>query len=188
MAKATGANPALVLTVGHSTHALEQFLALLARHDVRALADVRRFPGSRAFPQFNRESLSEALREAGVEYHWLEVLGGRRHKGPKGAPSPNAGLRNPSFRNYADYMLTDEFRQGVDDLLAVAGAWRTAMMCAEAVYWRCHRRLVSDVLTARGVAVAHIMPGGELRPHQLTPGAVVTGDTVRYPGEPSFFS
>jgi uncharacterized protein (DUF488 family) len=177
--------PPAVLTVGHSNHPLGRFLALLARHEVEALADIRRFPGSRKHPHFNRDSLAAALQKAGIEYHWLEALGGRRPKGLD--ESPNQGLENQSFRNYAGYMLTDEFRQGVENLLEVARRKRTVLMCAEGLFWQCHRRLVSDFLIANGVAVEHIMPSGELRPHTLTKGAVIEGGQVTYPGERSLF-
>jgi uncharacterized protein (DUF488 family) len=175
-----------LFTVGHSNHPLERFLALLARHGVEALADIRRFPGSRKHPHFNRDSLAAALPKSGVEYHWLEALGGRRPK--QRDESPNVGLENEGFRNYADYMLTDEFRQGVEKLLEIAGRKRTAILCAEGLFWQCHRRLVSDFLTASGVTVQHIMPGGELRPHTLTSGAAVESGRVTYPGEKSLFT
>ena len=174
------------LTIGHSNHPLDRFLALLARHGVEALVDIRRFPGSRKHPHFNRDSLAAALPKSGVEYHWLEALGGRRHK--QRDESPNMGLGNEGFRNYADYMLTDEFRGGVEKLLEVARRKRTAIMCAEGLFWQCHRRLVSDFLVAKGVAVQHIMPSGELRPHKLTTGAVIDSRRVTYPGEKSLFT
>jgi uncharacterized protein (DUF488 family) len=175
-----------LFTVGHSTHPLERFLALLARHGVEALADVRRFPGSRKHPHFNRDNLAAALPKSGVEYHWLEALGGRRPK--QRDESPNRGLENEGFRNYADYMLTDEFRAGVEQLLEIARRKRTALMCAEGLFWRCHRRLVSDFLTAKGIEVQHILPSGELRPHTLTDGALIDGGRVAYPGERSLFT
>jgi uncharacterized protein (DUF488 family) len=178
--------PAAVLTVGHSNHPLDRFLTLLAQHGVEAVADIRRFPGSRKHPHFNRDNLAAALPESGVEYRWLEALGGRRHK--RRDDSPNRGLENAGFRNYADYMLTGEFREGVEKLLEVARQKRTAIMCAEGLFWQCHRRLVSDFLAANGLTVQHIMPGGELRPHKLTAGAVVEGGRVTYPGEKSLFA
>ena len=178
--------PPVVLTIGHSNHPLDRFLALLARHEVEALVDIRRFPGSRKHPHFNRDNLAAALTKSCLEYHWLEVLGGRRHK--RGDESPNLGLENKGFRNYADYMLTDEFREGVEKLLEIARQKRTAIMCAEGLFWRCHRRLVSDFLAANGVTVQHIMPGGELRPHKLTDAAVVENRQVTYPGERSLFA
>ena len=175
-----------LFTIGHSNHPLDRFLTLLAHHGVEALVDIRRFPGSRKHPHFKRETLAAALPKSGVEYHWLEALGGRRHK--RRDDSPNRGLENEGFRNYADYMLTDEFREGVKKLLEIARQKRTAIMCAEGLFWQCHRRLVSDFLRANGVTVQHIMPTGELRPHKLTDGAVVEGGRVTYPGERSLFA
>jgi hypothetical protein len=175
-----------LFTIGHSNHPLERFLALLARHGVEALVDIRRFPGSRKHPHFSRDNLAAALPKAGVDYHWLEALGGRRHG--RRDDSPNRGLGNEGFRNYADYMLSDEFREGVEKLLEIARRKRTAIMCAEGLFWQCHRRLVSDFLVANGVTVQHIMPGGELRPHKLTTGAVIEGERVTYPGEKSLFT
>jgi uncharacterized protein (DUF488 family) len=175
-----------LFTIGHSNHPLDRFLALLAQHEVAALVDIRRFPGSRKYPHFNQDNLAEALQEANVEYRWIEALGGRRHKQTQ--DSLNPGLRNQSFRNYADYMLKEEFRQGVDTLLKLARRKRTAFMCAEGLFWQCHRRLVSDFLIANGATVQHIMPNGELRPHTLTDGAVIESGRVTYPGENSLFT
>lgn len=172
--------PPRLFTIGHSTHPLERLLVLLARHHVEVVADIRRFPGSRKYPQFNRDGLATALPGAGVEYHWLAALGGRRGKATDG-PSANLGLRNESFRNYADYMHTARFREGVRELLAVAGERPTALMCSEGVFWRCHRRLVADYLLANGITVRHIMPSGELRPHTLTEGARVEAGVLTYP-------
>jgi uncharacterized protein (DUF488 family) len=168
--------PPAVLTIGHSNHPLEPFLALLAQHEVEALVDIRRFPGSRKHPPFSRDNLAAALPKSGVEYHWLEALGGRRHQ--QRDESPNRGLKNKGFRSYADYMGTDQFREGVKTLLEVARRKRTAIMCAEGLFWQCHRRLVSDFLIANGVTVQHIMPTGEMRPHTLTSGAVIEGGRV----------
>jgi uncharacterized protein (DUF488 family) len=176
-----------LLTIGHSSHSLEQFLALLRQHDVQALVDIRRFPGSRTFPHFNRERLAPAVGESGIEYHWLESLGGRRSKRASDTASPNAGLRNASFRHYADYMLTDEFRAGFEQLEQIAAEKRTTIMCSESVFWRCHRRLVSDYVTALGGAVRHIFPNGEVRPHALTAGAKLSDGSVIYPSEPGLF-
>jgi uncharacterized protein (DUF488 family) len=178
--------PKELFTVGHSNHALDRFLALLAQHEVEALMDIRRFPSSRKHPHFNQENLALVLREAGVEYRWIESLGGRRRK-EKDA-SINLGLQNTGFRNYADYMLTESFQEGVEHLLEVAKRKRTAVMCAEGLFWQCHRRLVSDFLVANGVTVQHIMPSGELRPHSLTEGAKVEDGAVTYPSEPSLFA
>jgi uncharacterized protein (DUF488 family) len=173
-------------TLGHSNHPLERFLALLAQHGIEALVNIRRFPGSRKHPHFNRDDLAAALPKSGVAYRWLEALGGRRHQ--QQDDSPNLGLANQGFRNYADYMLTDEFRSAVEQLLETARQKRTAIMCAEGLFWQCHRRLVSDFLEGNGVMVRHIMPSGELRSHTLTTGAEVEGGRVTYPGEKSLFN
>ena len=173
-----------LFTIGHSNHPQERFLALLAQHGVEALVDIRRFPGSRKHPHLHRDKLAAALQKSGVEYHWLEALGGRRHK--QRDESPNLGLENRGFRNYADYMLTDGFREGVEKLLEVARRKRTAILCAEGLFWRCHRRLLSDFLAAK--RVQHIMPSGELRLYNLTSGAVIEGGRVTYPGEKSLFT
>ena len=174
-----------LFTIGYSTHPLERFLALLAQHGVEALVDIRRFPGSRKFPQFNQDDLASALQQAGIEYHWLESLGGRRGKKRDGSSPFNLGLHNAGLRNYADYMLTQEFHEGVTRLLEVARRRRTTLMCAESLFWRCHRRLVSDYLVANGETIQHIMPTGELRPHALTTGVVIEDGRVTYPGEKS---
>lgn len=174
-----------IFTIGHSNHPLDRFLTLLAQHEIKALVDIRRFPGSRKHPHFNQESLTAALQEAGIECRWIEALGGRRHK--QQDDSPNLGLRNEGFRNYADYMLTAEFREGVNELLTLAKKKRTAFMCAEGLFWQCHRRLVSDFLLTNGITVQHIMPNGELRPHTLTEGAKIGDGKVTYPGEKTLF-
>lgn len=176
-----------VFTIGHSNQPLDRFLSLLARHRIKALVDIRRFPSSKKFPHFNQSNLEAALHEAGIEYHWIEALGGRRHHAPSDL-SPNMGLQNEGFRNYADYMLTDEFQHAIKELLKIARRKRTVIMCAEALFWRCHRRLVSDFLIAIGGAVQHIMPNGDLRPHQVTEGAIIKYKTVMYPGEKTLFS
>jgi uncharacterized protein (DUF488 family) len=170
-----------VFSMGHSNHPLDRLLGLLAQHRIEALVDIRRFPGSKKFPYLSQNNLAATLREAGIEYHWIEGLGGRRRSTNAETASPNLGLRNEGFRNYADYMLTEVFRQAVERLLAIAGRKRTTMMCAEAVYWRCHRRLVSDFLVTQNVAVRHIFPNGEVRPHTLTEGVRVEQGMVTYP-------
>lgn len=162
-------------------------MALLQRHEIKAVADIRRFAGSRKWPHFNREPLATALREHGIEYHWLESLGGRRKKQSNSGSSPNWGLHNESFRNYADYMLTGEFRHGITELLEIARRRRTTIMCAESVFWRCHRRLVSDYLIAQGVTVQDIFPNGETKPHDRTKGAKADSGQVTYPPEKSLF-
>ena len=172
--------PPKLFTIGHSTHSLDRFLALLASHGIEVLADIRRFPGSRSFPHFNQDKLASTLPKAGIEYRWIEALGGRRHKEANGS-SKNLGLRNESFRNYADYMLTESFQDGVKQLLSIAQERPTAFMCSESVFWRCHRRLVSDFLLVHGIIVQHIMPSGELQPHTLTAGARVEAGELTYP-------
>ena len=175
-----------LFTIGHSNHSQEEFLELLEQNGIEAVADIRRFPGSRKYPHFNRNELSRALEEAGIEYLWIEELGGRRPKA-KDFDSPNTGLRNESFRNYADYMLTEPFRQGIEKLSAIAGVKRTAILCAESVFWRCHRRLVSDYVLAQGGTVQHIFPSGEAKPHSLTAEVRVVNGTLTYPGEKTLF-
>ena len=123
-----------VFTIGHSSHPNERFIALLKQHEVESVVDIRRFPASRKFPHFNREQLQASLNAAGIDYYWFEALGGRRSRGKDDPPSPNLGLRNESFRNYADYMLTADFQQAVENLLQIAAAGRTTIMCAEAMF------------------------------------------------------
>jgi len=172
-----------IFTIGHSNRSWEDFAALLTEFGIDAVVDVRRYPTSRKFPHFNREAMRRALLEMGIEYHWFESLGGRRH-GAANADSPNAGLSSPAFRNYADYMLTENFTHAVDKLLEIANRKRTAVMCAERFYWRCHRRLLCDYLTSRGIEVVHIIDSGNSRPHKLTPNAVLgEGGGVTYPAE-----
>jgi uncharacterized protein (DUF488 family) len=175
-----------LFTIGHSNHPLDRFLTLLSQHRIVALADIRRFPGSRKHPHFNQKTLATALQDSGVEYHWFEALGGRRRK--QQGESANIGLRNEGFRNYADYMLTEEFQEGVADLLRVAKQKRTALMCAEGLFWQCHRRLVSDFLLANGLTVQHIMPNGKLHRHTLTEDGKMAEGKVTYPGENLLFT
>lgn len=175
-----------LFTIGHSNHSTEQLVDLLKAHQIKVLVDIRRFPDSRKLPHFNRESIAAALKENGIDYEWIEELGERRPK-RKGFDSPNTGLRNDSFRNYADYMLTDEFLLGMNKLEGIAGAKRTAILCAESVFWRCHRRLVSDFVVANGGTVQHIFPNGEVKPHELTEGARVDEGAVTYPGQKTLF-
>lgn len=170
--------PPTALTVGHSTRELEEFARLLQAHGVTRVVDVRTVPRSRHNPQFNRETLPDALRSYGIDYVHLPALGGLRR--PR-ANSPNAGWRNLSFRGYADYMATPEFAAGIAHLLALAAEKRTAVMCAEAVPWRCHRSLIADALIARGVAVEDIFSAARREPHRLTPFARIEGTRVTYP-------
>lgn len=167
-----------IYTIGHSTRALEELVVLLREHGIRRLADIRRFPGSRRHPHFSREALERSLPERGIEYVHLPELGGRRK--PSG-DSPNTALRNEQFRAYADHMTTREFREAVERLLAFEG--RTAVMCAEAVPWRCHRNLLSDDLLRRGVEVVHILGRGEAKRHEMSADARVDGDRVIYAAE-----
>ena len=162
-----------LLTVGHSTHPLEDFLALLREADVVALADVRRHPGSRRHPQFGREALESALAQAGVAYRHLPELGGRRAPAPD---SGNDGWRVVAFRAYADHLRSKEFAEGRAKLEAFAREHRTAVMCAEAPWWRCHRRLIADVFMLAGHDVRHLMPDGRLIAHQPPPFAVRADD------------
>jgi uncharacterized protein (DUF488 family) len=167
-----------IFSIGHSTRSIGEFLGLLGANGVRTLADIRTVPGSRYNPQFGREALECALGEIG--YIHLPKLGGLRHTR---LDSPNLAWRNESFRGFADYMLSEEFAEGIQRLLDLsAKAGPLAIMCAEAVPWRCHRSLVSDALLARGVRVRHILGQGATRPHELTPFAEVHGEQVRYPG------
>ncbi len=172
---------ARIWTVGHSTHSLDEFIRLLHMHGVQQLADVRTVPRSRHNPQFNRETLPDALTAAGISYVHLPKLGGLRH--PR-KDSPNDGWRNDSFRGYADYMQTPEFAGAMDELIGLAGTEPLVIMCAEAVPWRCHRSLISDALFARGIVAEHIMGGTRRDPHTLTSFAVVRGPHVLYPAVP----
>lgn len=167
-----------VWTIGHSTRTWETFLALLRENGIRLLVDVRHFPTSARVPWTNRVALAASLEGAGIGYAHLEGLGGYRKPRPD---SRNVGWRNAGFRGYADHMESDEFRAGLDRLLASAREQRTAIMCAEAVPWRCHRGLLSDALLARGVRVVHILGPGATQDHKRTPFAKVHGGRVTYP-------
>jgi uncharacterized protein (DUF488 family) len=171
-----------VYTIGHSTRPREVFIHILRHYDIATLVDIRVMPRSRHNPQFNREELERALPASGIRYVPLGHLGGLRHG--LGRASPNLGWRNASFRAYADYMVTDPFRQGIAELLALAHDGPVALMCAEAVPWRCHRSLVADALVARGVVPEHIYDARRADAHRLTPFARVVGDQVTYPPEP----
>ena len=166
-----------VLTVGHSTRPIEVFLEMLVAHGVTQLVDVRTVPRSRHNPQFSQESLPASLARAGIGYVHAPGLGGFRHAA---ADSPNAGWRNLSFRGYADYMATAEFSEGLDELLAYASGRRTAIMCAEAVWWRCHRSMISDVLSVRGIEVIHIIDAKHSNPHPYTGPARILDGQLTY--------
>jgi uncharacterized protein (DUF488 family) len=166
-----------IFTIGHSTHSLAEFAGLLRAHGLTLLADVRTVPRSRHNPQFNRDTLPDALAAAGIEYRHLPGLGGLRRTRPD---SPNTGWRNESFRGFADYMQTGEFAAALDELLDLARHSTVAVMCAEAVPWRCHRSLIADALLVRGVQVEDII-GERSQAHHLTPFALVQGRHIVYP-------
>ena len=169
-------------TVGHSTRSLDAFVTLLTHHKVRCVADVRRFPRSRKYPHFNADALARTLPDAGLTYAPLPALGGRRRTLPD---SPNTGWRNDGFRGYADHMTSAEFLGGIERLADLASQSPTAIMCAEAVPWRCHRSLVADALLVRGFQVLDIMSQTKATPHKLTPFARVEGTTITYPSPES---
>ncbi|MGA9852452.1 MAG: DUF488 domain-containing protein [Gammaproteobacteria bacterium] len=168
----------VIFTIGHSTHPLDEFIALLRENGVQWLVDVRTVPRSRHNPQFNLDALPESLEQTGIGYMHLGELGGLRKTRKD---SPNIGWRNASFRGYADYMLTSEFEHGLDELIEAAGKEHIAIMCAEAVPWRCHRSLIADALTVRGIEVRHIMGPDKWQGHKLTPFAQVDGAHITYP-------
>lgn len=173
----------IVYTIGHSTHGIDDFIAMLKYFDVKHLVDIRRFPGSRKYPHFNKEALSKYLKNAHIGYTHIEGLGGRRKVL---RDSPNTRWRNDSFRGYADYMQTDEFVTAMDQLEKIAVRDVTAYMCSEAVWWRCHRSMVSDYLKAEGWKVMHIMTAGKAEEHPYTKPARVTGSKVFYSDENLF--
>jgi len=169
---------ATVLTIGHSNRPLDEFVRLLQSHGTTIVVDVRKMPGSRHNPQFSRATLPRALHQAGIGYIHMPGLGGLRRRRPD---SPNTGWKNASFQGYADYMLTPEFQQNLEELLERAKGERVAIMCAEAVPWRCHRSLIADALVVRGVAVEHILSASRTQPHALRPWAVVQDARIIYP-------
>ena len=175
---------ATLYTIGHSTRTLDELVSALKAHDIQTLVDIRAFPRSRRLPHFNRESLERSLPEQGIRYIWTKELGGYRKATRK--DSPHTALRNASFRNYADYTLTPEFEKAAAELLQIAGESRTAYMCAERVYFRCHRLIVSDWLVAHGHEVLHIDAEGPVRPHQLLAEARVIDGQVIYRGDHLF--
>jgi uncharacterized protein (DUF488 family) len=163
-----------IWTVGHSTRTLDEFVATLQAYDIELLADVRRFPGSRRLPQFGAEELRAGLESNGIGYLWLESLGGRR---PSHKDSHNLGWTHSAFRGYADYAETEEFAAGLFELLNVSAGLRTAIMCAEVLWWRCHRRIISDVLVSLGYQVIHIRDEKVSEAHRLSaPGRIIDGE------------
>ena len=169
----------VVFTVGHSTHAVDAFVGLLRPHGVRAIADVRTIPRSRRHPQFNAEALAAVLEAESISYRHFAELGGLRRPRPE---SIHTAWTHPAFRGYADHMETAAFEAGLERLLSYAAEVPTAVMCAEAPWWRCHRRLLADALAARGVPVVHILGSGAPQRHELTPFATILDGRVAYRG------
>lgn len=171
--------PDTLWTIGHSTRGLDEFIALLKQNDIETLTDVRHFPGSRKYPHFNVEPLRNTLRDAGIDYQPFTELGGRRKVRPD---SPNSAWRSEAFRGYADYMQTDAFRTGIERLKTLARTKRTSIMCAEAVWWRCHRGLISDVFKVNGTRVLHITGSSPPQEHPYTAAAHVVDGHLDYSG------
>jgi uncharacterized protein (DUF488 family) len=169
-------NTITVMTIGHSTHSIEDFVKILEAHGVKKVVDVRTIPRSRHNPQFNKDLLPAALGK--IDYVHIKGLGGLRRPGKD---SPNSGWKNSSFRGFADYMQTDEFAKSIDRLIEIARQTQIAVMCAEAVPWRCHRSLIADALTIRNVNVEHIYSAKSIKPHKLTPFTKVRGTVITYP-------
>lgn len=172
----------LVYTIGHSTHPIDEFIRMLKANGIERVIDVRTVAGSRHNPQFGERELATSMPAAGIDYQRLQALGGLRHT-PVAAATINGAWRNRSFRNYADYMQTPEFDAGIEELIALANKQTIAIMCAEAVPWRCHRSLIGDALLARGLQVTDIMSGTSAIPHTMTEFAKVDGERVWYPPE-----
>jgi uncharacterized protein (DUF488 family) len=170
----------LVMTIGHSTHTIEEFICLLQAHETTCVVDVRTIPRSRHNPQFNKTSLPRSLKKAGLGYVHIPGLGGLRHTLPD---SPNRGWENASFRGYADYMQTPGFEQSLEELIRLVKREQIVLMCAEALPWRCHRSLIADALLVRGIRTEHIMSATHRQVHTLTPFAEVRGVVITYPAE-----
>jgi len=167
-----------IWTIGHSTRTIDEFISLLEENGVKLLADVRTWPGSKRYPQFNKEALAESLDANGIRYEHFPELGGKRKSKQD---SRNTAWRNASFRGYADYMETEQFQKGIERLLdVVSESGPTAVMCAEAVWWRCHRSLIADYLKARGVEVLHILGANKVEPHPYTPAARIVNGELSY--------
>jgi uncharacterized protein (DUF488 family) len=170
-----------IWTIGHSTRAIDEFISLLKENKIKVLADVRAFPGSKRYPQFNKDALTESLKAHGIRYEHFPELGGKRKSNPD---SRNTAWRNASFRGYADYMETEQFQKGIERLLDVAAeAGPTAIMCAEAVWWHCHRSLISDYLKVRGIGVMHILATNKIEPHPFTSAARILDGELSYQSE-----
>lgn len=168
-----------IWTIGHSTRTLDEFVGTLETYDIDLIVDVRRFPGSRRMPQFGSAELEAGLAENHIAYKWIESLGGRRTARPD---SPNTAWTNAAFRGYADHVATEEFAEGLEELLILSGGMRTAVMCAELLWWRCHRRIISDVLVSLGLDVIHIRESTSSEPHKLVaPARLVDGELSYQP-------
>jgi uncharacterized protein (DUF488 family) len=170
--------PLVIYTIGHSTRTIEEFVAILLANGVELLVDVRTIPKSRHNPQFNSDALAESLKSSGIDYVHMAALGGLRHAKKD---SVNQGWKNASFRGFADYMQTDEFGEGLLKLIEIAEKRKTAIMCAEAVPWKCHRSLIGDALVVRGITVMDIMSRTSVKPHTITPWVEVKGTMITYP-------
>lgn len=169
----------MVWTIGHSTRSIADFIQLLRVNAIAQLVDVRSYPGSHRYPQFNQGHLSKSLADSGIQYHHASKLGGRRKPAPD---SKNSAWRNPSFRAYADYMETSDFQTGIEELVELARTGRTAIMCAEAVWWRCHRSLIADYLKAQGLVVIHIVGDSRSESHPYTSAARIVAGRLSYEG------
>ena len=166
-----------IWTIGHSTRTLEHFVEMLLSFNIQMLVDIRSFPGSKRYPQFNKENLEQSIPQNNIEYVHLKSLGGRR---PVHKESKNTGWKHPAFRGYADYMETGDFKKGIAELETIAATQRTAYMCSEAVWWRCHRSMVSDYLKLHGWVVHHIMETGKATEHTYTQPAKIVNDELSY--------
>ena len=174
-----GQAPLTIWTIGHSTRSAAELCEALAAYEIELVADVRRFPGSRRLPQFASDALREELPRCGVLYEWIPALGGRRRPDPDSA---NSGWRHPAFRAYADHVASEEFAEGLFELLMLAGGLRTAIMCSEVLWWRCHRRIIADVLVTLGIPVVHIRDATHAEPHKLAEPARVRRGVLSYEG------
>jgi uncharacterized protein (DUF488 family) len=170
----------VLYTIGHSTHPIETLLDLLSQHEIAVLVDVRSLPGSRRWPQFNQDQITASVEGAAIAYQWLKALGGRRHSRLR--DSPHVGWQQRAFRSYADYADTPEFANAIAELAEPAAARRTAIMCAEGLWWRCHRRIISDHMSVRGWEVRHVMPSGKLATHSLPEFARIDEGRIIYDG------
>jgi len=169
-----------VFTIGHSIHPIATFLSLLGQHEIAMLIDVRSFPSSRRWPQFNHDKLKVSVERAGISYEWLKVLGGRRHSALR--DSPHKGWRHAAFRCYADYSDRPEYGEGIGQMRKLAGSRRSAIMCSEGLWWRCHRRIIADHMAVHGWQVRHIMPDGKLATHSLPDFARIDQARIIYDG------